>query len=648
VQVLYDFNDESALKLTIAKYLTPGDVSIQEVGIIPDIALTPTRVTAERVDVFAPRRSMGEADLDHHFASPQAKEAAKKREEVLGRESSAFELKYLKEDPKQKDASAKAQLQEEGRSPKVTRAEPKEKKKHGEKDPLLDVDLAGVDEDLDDQLDAEAQDEIKEDFEVLFARDFVLKAPHADRLQMLKAAKPFIAERRRQEEERISAALTSLGVDWSEGPSPKAAQLAATLKPGPDAKIVAGELLELELTVENRGAEPLRRLRAWTDSPNIYVDRREFVFGALAPKEKRTWKVPVRLPMDLTSRRDEITVKFFDDGGPLADSLVSELAFVELPRPAFAFNWQVLDDCAQCNGDGLIQRGEKIDLVLDIINRGQGKALDAFAQIKNAADSNIFIEKGRWKLGELAPGQSRTARFSLEVRKGFKDDEFPLKLAIIDEKLEEFVSDKLSLPVAKPIALEAKKQLVKLGANTQLYGAPDESSRPLTKLSKPALLSSTAANEGFLRVDLEKDRFAFVRAADARPAKGRAALARELAPLAFRDPPQIALSADPAQGGVVVDGDRFLLSGTVTSPKSLLDMYVLVNDQKVLFKSAGASADEAGAIPFSTELPLKEGNNNVMVVARESQDFASRKSLVIRRRTAQVAQKLAPTPAARQ
>src|SRR5216683_4091367 len=53
VQVLYDFPDDSALKLTIQKYLTPGDISIQEVGIVPDIALIPTRVTHDRVNIFA-------------------------------------------------------------------------------------------------------------------------------------------------------------------------------------------------------------------------------------------------------------------------------------------------------------------------------------------------------------------------------------------------------------------------------------------------------------------------------------------------------------------------------------------------------------------------------------------------------------------
>src|SRR5678815_1872990 len=82
VQVLYEFgspsgnpNDESALKLTIAKYLTPGDVSIQEVGIEPDIELVPTRVTADRINVFAPRKTLGEADLEHHFGNSSSNPA---------------------------------------------------------------------------------------------------------------------------------------------------------------------------------------------------------------------------------------------------------------------------------------------------------------------------------------------------------------------------------------------------------------------------------------------------------------------------------------------------------------------------------------------------------------------------------------------
>src|SRR5439155_21678527 len=49
VQVLYDNDDGSALKLTIAQYLTPGDVSIQSVGITPDVRVEPTALSKDRV-----------------------------------------------------------------------------------------------------------------------------------------------------------------------------------------------------------------------------------------------------------------------------------------------------------------------------------------------------------------------------------------------------------------------------------------------------------------------------------------------------------------------------------------------------------------------------------------------------------------------
>src|SRR5437764_1699834 len=57
----------SALKLTIAQYLTPGDMSIQEVGITPDIELVPARLLKDRVDLFAPPTTFREADYDKHI-----------------------------------------------------------------------------------------------------------------------------------------------------------------------------------------------------------------------------------------------------------------------------------------------------------------------------------------------------------------------------------------------------------------------------------------------------------------------------------------------------------------------------------------------------------------------------------------------------
>jgi carboxyl-terminal processing protease len=518
------------------------------------------------------------------------------------------------------------------------------KGKHGESpDPLLDSESGDSDEELYDQLDAESQDEVKEDFEVLFARDVLLKAPYLQRQRMLEAAKPFVEEKRKEEQQRINSAIAALGVDWSAGPRPHAIQLATSLKPGPETRIQAGQVLQMELTVENRGSEPLYRLRAYTESDNLFLDRREFVFGEVKPGEKKTWSVPVKLPKDLTSRRDDVTVKFFDDAGALPDTLVSELNFGELPRPAFAFNWQVLDTCPACNGDGLIQRGEEVELLVDVTNRGDGKALSSFAQIKNASDSNIFIDKGRFKLGELAPGQTQTARFSLEVKKGYTQDNFALKFAVVDEPLEEFATEKIVLKVAdRNGVVEPRHGVVRLAPGTALLSSPSPEARTLFKLTKEAVLAQTAAIGEWAKVELEPNRFVFVRSQDAHPTRGKPLVAlKDLEAVPARVPPQISLSVDTSQGAIVATGDRFTLSGKASEPLGLLDLYILVNDQKVFFKTADPRQNEPTHMTFSTDFPLKEGNNYVVVVARESQDYAARKTIVIRRRPAAVAQAMA-------
>ena len=47
VQHLYGNPDDSRLKLTVAQYLTPGDQSIQSVGIPPDVLLQPSLIRPE-------------------------------------------------------------------------------------------------------------------------------------------------------------------------------------------------------------------------------------------------------------------------------------------------------------------------------------------------------------------------------------------------------------------------------------------------------------------------------------------------------------------------------------------------------------------------------------------------------------------------
>ena len=319
VQVLYDFSDpgkpseEAALKLTIAQYLTPGDVSIQEVGITPDVLLLPGRALKDQINYFAPPRSMGEADLDGHLSNPVSKELETARAEKKKRvEKAALELRYLLDE--KEDEVAKA-LKREGRESAAAA------QAHG------DLDLTPEQQE-DEEADADP-DKFVEDYQVRFARELLKRAPYADRPRLLEGAKALVAERKVEEEARLEAKLKEVGVDWSQAQAQGTPRAAVTITPPSNRDYKAGETVQWTVSVENKGDGPFRRLRAYTQvDKDPLLDRREFVFGSVRPGEKRTWSVPVKIPKGMDTRRDEVTFHFEDDAGKAPSDVATSFGIV--------------------------------------------------------------------------------------------------------------------------------------------------------------------------------------------------------------------------------------------------------------------------------------------------------------------------------
>lgn len=69
VQTLFELPEERALKLTIARYYTPANRSIQNVGITPDVWVQPVISNAENVNLFGPYRYRNEAFLPNHLTT---------------------------------------------------------------------------------------------------------------------------------------------------------------------------------------------------------------------------------------------------------------------------------------------------------------------------------------------------------------------------------------------------------------------------------------------------------------------------------------------------------------------------------------------------------------------------------------------------
>src|SRR5258708_6013546 len=357
VQVLYDFKDrdtgdESALKLTIAQYLTPGDVSIQEVGIVPDIELVPARILKERIDLFAPPKTFREADYDKHFFNGFARD----------------------------EEQAKAGRERVSQKPLETLRFVKEETAKERKNREL-IEAGQIPEDDDD--DPSDEDGVVVDYQIEFCRDMLLQANSTDRRQQLQQAKPFVEQRRAAEQEKVRKTLEAMGVNWSAPASNGAkgqARVAAEIRVP---RTQAGGTMEISVTAHNTGTVPLSRLRAYTKSDNGVLDRREFVFGQLQPGEKRTWAVPVKIPRYMPSRRDDVTLRWEDEAGDSLEEARTETDIAELPRPAFAWSYQ------EVGNDGLLHKGEKGDtaeIIVDVKNIGTGTAFDAYAALRNLSE----------------------------------------------------------------------------------------------------------------------------------------------------------------------------------------------------------------------------------------------------------------------
>ena len=579
VQTLLNFMDQSALKLTIAQYLTPGDVSIQSIGITPDVDLVPMVVDAKTGDVdLAPDvHHTREKDLDKHLDDRRA----------VGGGKPELVLRHMEEKPDQ-DA-------EEAR---------------------------------------DLSNKFKEDFEIGFARQVVLNAgTHSNnRASLLAAARKVAANLGALEEQKVFDALKPLAVDWTPPPvlggGANTARLSARVVGQPVAQ--AGQTLSIPVEVANEGPETVYRLRANTESDNrLFVDR-EFLFGKLAPGEKHTWTLNVKLPKDAISRADDVTLTFSEGKGRVPAPLTVRTQITELPRPTFRYTaW--LDDSAG-NGDGRVDLGEKVDLVVSVTNDGPGVAEEPLLLLKNLGGRETFITAGRAKLEPLAPKQTQVARLSFEPQPDAKRM-LEMRLTILDASLGEYAVQKLTYRVSdEHPPVKAVHQTGTVTQSQALVAWAGAKAPEVGQVKKGTRLTVDRLVGEHARVDLGDGQHAFVRVSGLKLGSARKAakgLPQGVKLGAGTRAPTLTISTPEA--GLTTAADAVTLSADAAHATGVRDAIVFVNDQKVLFKAFEKGADQAAPHHLQATLPLKKGTNTVSVVVRVDSDVAARRVLIIHR-----------------
>jgi len=76
--------------------------------------------------------------------------------------------------------------------------------------------------------------------------------------------------------------------------------------------------------------------------------------------------------------------------------------------------------------------------------------------------------------------------------------------------------------------------------------------------------------------------------------------------------------------------EHISLSGTVSDDNAIQYVYILVNEDKVFYKSnKDASETDKSNLSFASDIPLEDGPNVISIVTRDDQDLLSTKSFVV-------------------
>jgi len=601
VQELYDNDDHSKLKLTIAQYLTPGDRSIQNVGIVPDVQLQREYIPDKNdapgdiVRLLAPTHSYGEKDLDAHLVSTYAKDTDKPE----------YELPFVYEKA--------AQAGQEAAPP--------------------------------DEDDPPDDDEYKEDFEIRFARDLASGVTSNNRQKLAAGARQLVAKVRADEEKKLVAQLEQIGVDWSSAPAPSQADLPANLDVSiaAPANIHAGDTVDITATVHNAGTGTAYRVLPRLQADDGAFEDIELPIGKVAPGDTRTYTAKVQIPKDAHDRIDRLGVDVREARNASVHSNTTDVRIEATPLPVFAYAYQLVDDG---NGDGLLQRGEHYRLDVQVKNTGAGPTGSdgVTVLLRNATGDGVVLDKSRFEIkdaGALPPGQTRDFEFPLATDATLKGDEMVVELVIYDNALDAQVSEKLHFKLVPTVASTTTRGDVTVKSAVEVHAGASDDTGVIGVVTRGASFPALGVYGSWTKVKLDANRVGFVPTAVVGSGGGGTG---SWLPQWNSTPPMIAL--DPIDKGLRLEtsADTYKLHGLASDDSHVEDVYIFVSNQpakienRKVFYQSNRGGKDGKAMDFTTDLPLWPGSNMVTVVARSSSEVQSRRTLFVYRDPARTAQ----------
>lgn len=388
VQAIKPLRDGAKLKLTIQEYQLPGGVSIQDVGVVPDVRLVRHSVRKDgSVDLLPFTR---EREGDDEFAL---------RNSSRYDHASTFDLGWL----------AAYQTKEEGKRSSMSARD-----FQPDLEATLAIDLLKAAAARPGYAEGAAQ----------------ARKDGTQRQFLLEQLRDPVAKRAEAEAAALSAALAKRqpAVTWGGASVPSKGALSVTyVGPG---EIPAGERVDMRFQVRNEGGAPAGRLYGL-----IHADKysplweEELVIGEVGAGQEIEAVLPFRTPPRLYDGEERFTVDIYVDGqsAPVATAQATvqvrgtprtaASAGAGSQRPHFSYAWAVEEP----GGDGQLAPGETGTVLLTLKNDGDAASTKVKLFIYKSDDPFVQLGEVRFLLEEgLQPDTERTLRVPLTVLKEVK------------------------------------------------------------------------------------------------------------------------------------------------------------------------------------------------------------------------------------
>ncbi len=224
----------------------------------------------------------------------------------------------------------------------------------------------------------------------------------------------------------------------------------------------AGEDVVFKFSVENKGKGAAINLVATSSISNeteFLKELKDVGIGNVMPGEKIEKVVNLRIPYSVKTGEYKLGVTVVEESGRYGAAPMEYTIPVKSPvPPRFVVNAQMDDDMAgdsSGNGNGVIEKGETIEIHLSVSNEGSGVAKNVIARIK-AAVEGIGLVVSEARLGNIPHQKGVDGTLAFSVPMTFKGDRLPVEIVIEEETGLFTARNKQNFAVAEAVGKKMK------------------------------------------------------------------------------------------------------------------------------------------------------------------------------------------------